>query len=303
MRESILFKKAQVTFLFLILGLIANSQEYLNESSKWYTLRGDIYDNWYRTSKLEIIGDTIIEGNTYKKIQRTSSLLYLELFSTSDTIIYEPINISLDFLREESKKFYRWWNGEDRLIIDFDLQIGDEIQGPWEIEEIQSIDTMLVGNEYRKIYNTSDGNQVFEGIGTNQGLFEGLRFLGDEGFGALKCYSQDGENYDLYNGWIPELMEIEQCEELFITTNTIDNRADIKFKIYPNPVKEVMWIELEEIESFKILIINLLGQEIRRIQFEQNEKKGVNISDLNKGVYIVQLEIGEKIYSRKIIIN
>jgi len=177
MKNTILLKSVLLTFVFLNLGISANAQEYLTETSKWYVLSGDIFSNYYQASKLEIVGDTIIQENTYKKIQVNSSYLKLEPFSESDTIEYDPAVVSLEFLREDSKKFYRWNNERDFLFMDFDLKIGDEVFGRFDYEKIVSIDSIAVGQEYRKIFYTEGGGKIFEGIGSEHRNFRGRVFF------------------------------------------------------------------------------------------------------------------------------
>lgn len=37
------------------------SQNYLNESSKWYTIRGDIFEYWFFTTKHQVTGDIALK--------------------------------------------------------------------------------------------------------------------------------------------------------------------------------------------------------------------------------------------------
>lgn len=300
MKNTILLKSVLLTFVFLNLGISANAQEYLTETSKWYVLSGDIFSNYYQASKLEIVGDTIIQENTYKKIQVNSSYLKLEPFSESDTIEYDPAVVSLEFLREDSKKFYRWNNERDFLFMDFDLKIGDEVFGRFDYEKIVSIDSIAVGQEYRKIFYTEGGGKIFEGIGSEQGLFEDLGILGDEYFSVLRCYFHDGEAFRINGRSVPDALDAKECDQVFLTNSIeIDDHQDVK--IYPTIVEELILIDSKYIGKSKILLINSMGQEVKRFELDEIVKEKINVADLNKGIYFIQIHIDEKIYTRKIL--
>lgn len=68
--------------------------------------------------------------------------------------------------------------------------------------------------------------------------------------------------------------------------------------IYPNPAKEVLYINAEQVIISKIQIINSLGQNSKTI----NESfEAVAISDLASGIYIVQIDTELGTINRKII--
>jgi len=300
MKNIILLKGVLPTLILLITGISINAQEYLTETSKWYVLSGDVFSNYYQASKLEIVGDTIIKENTYKKIQVTSSYLKLDPFTDSDTIEYNPEVITLEFIREDSKKFYRWFYEEERLIMDFDLKVGDEVFGRFDYEIIESIDSITVGGSYRKIFYTEGGGKIFEGIGTEYGLFEGLAILGDEYFSVLRCYFHDGESYKINGRSVPEALDAKECNEVFLI-NLIEFEEEVDIKIYPTIVKESIIVDLTSKDNYKVFLVNSIGQEIKRFQFDQIVKDRINVEDLEIGIYFLQVDNGEKIYTKKIL--
>ncbi len=79
-------------------------------------------------------------------------------------------------------------------------------------------------------------------------------------------------------------------------------------KIYPNPGKEVVTIELEtrkKEENVRIEIFNLQGQQIKIINLPQVEKatRKLDLSDFNDGIYIIRASNGEFILTEKLVVN
>ena len=129
-------------------------------------------------------------------------------------------------------------------------------------------------------------------------MFEGLSFLGDEGFGYLTCYSKNGEAIELIDdlSYVPSLVEIEDCNNL-ITSKNEPFQSHI-FNIYPNPSNDVFFIENKNSNKFNISIFNLLGQKI--LQFNLVDKT-ISIENLSPGTYIINIEVDGNVYSQKLI--
>ncbi|RYD79230.1 MAG: T9SS type A sorting domain-containing protein [Sphingobacteriales bacterium] len=68
--------------------------------------------------------------------------------------------------------------------------------------------------------------------------------------------------------------------------------------LYPNPVNEMLYITLPENALAITEIYTVLGEKVLQTQSITTE---INTSALAKGIYIVKIKAGEKIYSRKII--
>lgn len=78
-------------------------------------------------------------------------------------------------------------------------------------------------------------------------------------------------------------------------------------KVYPNPVSDILniSIDIEQPESVKVTLFNLLGQEVFIPSSEYYVNEGddlvrVDLSKLDKGMYIYRLEMDNKYYSGKI---
>lgn len=133
------------------------SQNYLNETSKWYTVHSDGFDNWWEFSNLEIDGDTTINGLNYFKIKKKYTYVYIGPFWDQFDVTEGVHQL---YLREENKKIYRHHNNADQFIIDFDLTIGDSLNSYFGKEYITEIDSFEFNGEMRK-YSEPIGKKRF----------------------------------------------------------------------------------------------------------------------------------------------
>jgi len=80
-----------------------------------------------------------------------------------------------------------------------------------------------------------------------------------------------------------------------------------EFNAYPNPTNGVFTVELNNIKAddYRISVTNVLGQEVytstKEISTLISEK--IDISDLNKGVYILEISNSESTITEKIIVK
>ncbi|WP_417195694.1 GEVED domain-containing protein [Bizionia sp.] len=71
---------------------------------------------------------------------------------------------------------------------------------------------------------------------------------------------------------------------------TVTSSTDDLFTLYPNPTKQALNIALNGLEAQSYQISNMLGQIVMKGVFTET----INVSELNDGMYIIQLNIGEK---------
>ncbi|MDA3894205.1 MAG: T9SS type A sorting domain-containing protein [Salinivirgaceae bacterium] len=88
------------------------------------------------------------------------------------------------------------------------------------------------------------------------------------------------------------------------TSKILSDRLN-KITLYPNPAKDVLFINIEEFAStaHKISVFNILGQEekIKNVEFSSEVIK-LNISNQSNGVYLIQVSNGDNSYSSRFII-
>ena len=75
----------------------------------------------------------------------------------------------------------------------------------------------------------------------------------------------------------------------FMVTTSDDNTSNM-FKVHPNPVKETLNVSLIGFEAQSFEIHNMLGQLVMKGSYSET----IDVSDLDDGVYLIQLNIGEK---------
>jgi len=67
--------------------------------------------------------------------------------------------------------------------------------------------------------------------------------------------------------------------------------------IYPNPAKDILIVD--NVNNADIYIYNTLGQMVKKITNVVGSKE-INVSDLNNGMYIVRIQKGESVQTKKI---
>jgi hypothetical protein len=75
------------------------------------------------------------------------------------------------------------------------------------------------------------------------------------------------------------------------TTGISDiDKNNINFSIYPNPAKSTITIENKsELNISKIKIVDLLGKEVKVITVSNSDKQIIDISNLKRGIYLVNI--------------
>lgn len=73
-----------------------------------------------------------------------------------------------------------------------------------------------------------------------------------------------------------------------------------KTEVYPNPVQDVLHVSLAsslDQESAKIMIFNALGERLLEGQFQSD----IDLSNFEKGVYLLKIQVGTELFTHKII--
>jgi GEVED domain/Subtilase family/Bacterial surface protein, Ig-like domain/MAM domain, meprin/A5/mu/Secretion system C-terminal sorting domain/Fibronectin type III domain len=71
---------------------------------------------------------------------------------------------------------------------------------------------------------------------------------------------------------------------------TTSNESEVYFKVHPNPVKQTLNVSVLGFEAQSYQVMNMIGQ----IVLKGNFTNVINVSDLEGGMYILQLNIGDK---------
>ena len=81
--------------------------------------------------------------------------------------------------------------------------------------------------------------------------------------------------------------------------STTDNQTANQVKVYPNPVKDILTINSEDLKSYSVY--NILGQEVKKDNLDSSNQ--INLSDLKNGIYILKLQNKENNHFTKKIIK
>jgi hypothetical protein len=143
-----------------------------------------------------------------------------------------------------------------------------------------------------------DGQLV--GIASANDLFQNLTCWNKD-FNGDSCnwiyrgaYSGSGVN----KGWKLQLDTMPTRKGFAVSV--MDNREEYSINIYPNPFTEKIQVSSLKAETFELVIMNLLGEEIYTKEIT-NTQAQIDLNSLNKGIYLVKIISGSANYYSKII--
>lgn len=264
-----------------------NSLEYPGEVPCW---QKDEY-------VVDIAGDTMINGNTYKKlVQHGLTSQYFNGMppapNPSPCVPSHPFQDGYALIRQENKKIYIYdiLENTDTLLYDFDLQLGDYLPASFNNQsalqyEVTGIDSILVAGDYRKQFTLIDHfgngeiNKLTEGIGHNLG-FKGsmnpFEFFENE----FICFAIGGTAFYPNLGAACDL-------NVSLSENILDD-----ISLYPNPA--VYCITLANLpavlQKSKVMIQDISGRILMTSSIQASDKLNISISDLKPGSYFIVLE-------------
>ncbi len=84
----------------------------------------------------------------------------------------------------------------------------------------------------------------------------------------------------------------------------VEVSAGIKIQVYPNPVnQDKLLIDVGDNLNVTLEIFNNHGQRLIRTSLFQSKENLISVSDLSNGIHYVRIKSGEKIFTKKIIIQ
>ena len=252
----------------------------------------------YEIYSITISADTIINSQTYHKLKipfvqtdGSSCNLFVTTSGYTGAIREDTTNKKVFFVPPSENT--------EQLLYDFTMQVGDTVKGYLENyvyakDIVQSIDSVLVGNSYRKRWNINGSGyynmQLIEGIGSTYGLIEPSPIGLDGNQYSITCFRQNGQS--LYPDTTSNCGLITSVNSIGKTSNEI--------KIFPNPSQGSFTIDFDKAEIEEIQLMDILGNIILR-QKNINQTQ-INIDNLNSGIYILTIiDKGNKTTNRKII--
>ncbi|MCC7027977.1 MAG: T9SS type A sorting domain-containing protein [Saprospiraceae bacterium] len=257
----------------------------------------------------------IIETNGKKEINRVINpgIDYYLNSSTYSTFIDPTISGRNNevCLREDTstRKVYRIIDGEDHLLYDFSLQVGDSIlldNGKY--YKVSSITNINVIGGTRRRFNLIHytGNVAgyseawIEGVGSYKHPLAPFYALGSDPEYRISCSAQNGIN--IYNWGIERGTSSSNCSMLLNQNNLNDLEQDLTFS--PNPFKtELLITTTVNFESTTLKLFNSFGQLVKEINNINGQKIIIKRENLKSGIYLCQLiQNGKLISIKKIMI-
>lgn len=84
------------------------------------------------------------------------------------------------------------------------------------------------------------------------------------------------------------------------TQTSVEEFYSASINLYPNPVSDILNIDLNEYTDASVSIYNFIGQTIWQNQFSGQERIQVNCADLAKGTYFIKIETKSGVITRKV---
>ena len=126
---------------------------------------------------------------------------------------------------------------------------------------------------------------------------------GDSSFGKWKLTVVDGGDQDVgtIDSWSLQLCTSEEI--LAVRSEALEN-----FKVYPNPVTDVLHIEFASPEDSetRVAVFDLLGRKVYGKKFRDSSlhfNKNIDLSRISRGVYLLQVKNGSRVSASKIVLR
>jgi len=149
-----------------------------------------------------------------------------------------------------------------------------------------------IGDNYRFAYNTPDSSyQCYWDFG------DGVVLEGNEVDYTVTGEMTDPVSLKVYdsNG---NLVHSEQIK-VANTATGVDNPVDHTTRIYPNPVSDILYLELgdNDYENIDLMIIDMTGRMVRSQRLTGNgfEPYAIDVSDLSHGLYLARIMHGNQL--------
>jgi hypothetical protein len=233
---------------------------------------------------IEISGDTIINSIQYHKlftpyIQTSVKSKSIQINTGYNGAIRQDTLIRKVFIVPR-------FESTEQLLYDFTMQVGDSVKGfiqtvfdPKDV--VFSIDSVLVGNSYRKRWNInlSYNISIIEGVGCTFGLIE-------QSPGQIIDYYDIGISCFRQNDLTIYPDTLTNCE-LITSVNPIEKQIDL-INVYPNPSNGTFNIEFDQSKNIKqVQVTDLIGNII--FQKEKNIPSKLCIDNLSPGIFMLSI--------------
>jgi hypothetical protein len=260
---------------------------------------------------MQIEGDTVINSKYCQKLYKpnthsydTTCLQFYGYMYYYNKRLYIDSTMSIDT--------------NSTLLYDFNLDAGDTFlfydyynilghNGIYKMP-VDSVDSMYYGNKwgkritFKKMSGFYFGGPIrwVEGIGDIDHGF----FIDDNLYGNFEfCYYTGG--YEQLNCF----QEHSQAEYGFscnygsctVGINNINYSQNIA--VYPNPANDKIYIERINNGAMKVSMYDMLGKQVSVAEKTNNQRTEIDVSGIQKGVYILKITINNNSLIKKVVIE
>lgn len=285
-----------MSFFIMCIGF-SQAQSWMNDSLTWKETRelnfGLTESIGYATFSQETINDTI-----YQSIHRINCLTGEE-----ESFVCH--------LRSEDSQVFARVEGQEYLMYDFDLEVGDTftplvcvnldevliLDGSQTSFEVSDVSTTLIDGEERRVisFEPFSALQWIEGVGSNQGLFNGIAVCAIDIISVLTCFERNAE-----------LEYTDPFVEICCPTTLSDGYGladESTHFAYPNPVSLSESLRFsEEIERGYLSIFSQEGKLMHAKQIDKNAALTPSEMGLSPGLHYIQLEMDKARLHQKIVV-
>lgn len=295
-------KKILVILLSYLMFSPIIAQEWAPVDATWHYSYYD-WDGKICYTKFVVKKDTIFQDENCKKIIKENKLY-----------CYNRSEIEYTFMRNDSVFFWDTLSNSFQLIYNFGANVGDSIvyiyyepfNPPTNIDTVimfvDSISSIEINSstlkEFHVTYNFGDSSfyqsKIIENIGDIFYMFHynwGAKAVCDGGYTTgLRCYEDSNIGFYQVEGQ-------DSCEHYVSSVNERIKSENIN--IYPNPTTNKLHLQKDKsINMNSITLTNINGKHLKTYPANSTE---IDISNLTKGVYLLQIETNQEIITEKVI--
>ena len=300
--------KKLLMFVVTITTLTAKSQTsfyypFPEDSATWCSSMCGLQGNAYFDATDKLTGKILINGNWYSRMLHYgrscygAGMCYCAALNGADT--------TTQYIRQDTAQKKVWIyiasTNSDTIFLDFNLNVGDtldgrneywaEILGLGNFAIVDSIDSVLIGTQYRIRYNYSyQGypNSMIEGIGPTHGFFNGAN-QGFDYLTALNLFTQ--YNQIFYPYYSADTIGMGQlCHDF---TTGIEEPNLIPYNIYPNPATTEIRISSRYLSGgFRICTIDMydvFGERVLQTSNFNLLTASFDFTSLRSGIYFITI--------------
>ena len=180
----------------------------------------------------------------------------------------------------------------------------------WDVSSVTNMSSMFF---YATSFNQSLNNWDISSVINMQEMFSYSSLSTDNYDGVLNSWSQQ----DVISGVILRAIGVNYCngedarqnlidtygwiitdDGLDCATAGVDDQNQLDISIYPNPSSDIVYIE-GNYTQLKVVVYDILGKQVMNKSITNH----IDISQLDKGVYILQLSDGVKLTTQRILKN